>query len=367
MSKLSFVEYLWIDEAGPMQQIRSKARALSLPDCPVVTDFPLWTFDRSKTEQLDDSDSDCFLNPIRVYRDPLRGLNDYIVLCEVLEEGKKIHLSNIRARIRKTLDCLERIIEPQLGFEQEYKLISDCYPFRFSGVEAFLLQRVYYCGVGSESVYGRKVAEAHAKACIDAGILISEIKTITLGQWVFRIGYRGIDGECCDALTIADDVWVARYLLNRVCERFMVRVFFSSKYLDDSWKGPCIRTKFSTAITRDPDKGQKALMNIVNALNGKFNVEHDDELIREARPVVRQGCVYLEGLHSGVNTDPYHIGYNLIASTIDDVDDADALRSLREAGLLLTKSHRDTEGSANTLRDRSGHTIPAKSEGVTRE
>ena len=36
-----------------------------------------------------------------------------------------------------------------------------------------LFQGPYYCGVGANRVYGRKVVEAHYKACLYAGIKIA--------------------------------------------------------------------------------------------------------------------------------------------------------------------------------------------------
>jgi len=34
-------------------------------------------------------------------------------------------------------------------------------------------QGPFYCGVGSEAVYGRQLAEAHMDACVRAGLIIS--------------------------------------------------------------------------------------------------------------------------------------------------------------------------------------------------
>ena len=75
----------------------------------------------------------------------------------------------------------------------------------------------------------RDVVEAHARACIDAGIVFYGINAEVMpGQWEFQVGYRGFDNEACDALRIADDVWVARYLLHRVSENFGVRASFEN-------------------------------------------------------------------------------------------------------------------------------------------
>jgi glutamine synthetase len=53
-------------------------------------------------------------------------------------------------------------------------------------------QGPFYCGVGSESVYGRPLAEAHLDACIKAGLKISGINAEVMpGQWEFQIGPAG--------------------------------------------------------------------------------------------------------------------------------------------------------------------------------
>lgn len=318
-------------------------------------------------------DSGCTLNPVRVYRDPFRGANNYIVLCEVNDEDKKVHMSNARARMRKLLNCLGEAVDPWLGFEQEYSLFRDGSSLDVSGNGTPGSQRSYYCGVGSENVYGRKLAEAHAKACIDAGILLYGINAVMRGQWAFRVGYRGIDGERCDALTVADDIWVSRYLLSRVGEEFDMRVSFDIEPRKGDWSGAGVRANFSTADTRDPDRGQKALVGIINALEVGYGgdvdeygarlreslggecetrsnctsvrgVAHRGASIRIPRPVVREGGGYLEGELSGVDSDPYRIGLFLIAAAVADGDGNRALHLLRETEQLLTKSRQETYG-----------------------
>ena len=38
------------------------------------------------------------------------------------------------------------------------------------------------------------------------------------GQWEFQIGYRGLPQESADPLTVADHLWLARWLLYRIAE-----------------------------------------------------------------------------------------------------------------------------------------------------
>lgn len=60
-------------------------------------------------------------------------------------------------------------------------------------------QGPFYCGVGTNSVFGRPLAEAHMEACLEAGLTISGINA-EVGCGVLRPGaswmmiWRGLCG-----------------------------------------------------------------------------------------------------------------------------------------------------------------------------
>ena len=344
MSNVRFAEYLWIDGQQPTQGIRSKARVVSVPDNPCVADFPAWSFDGSSTGQADGSDSDCILIPVRVYRDPFRGGDNYIVLCEVDNADGTAHATNHRARFRSMLASAGREIDPWLGFEQEYTLYRDGRPLGFPKNGYPAPQGTYYCSAGSENAFGREVVEAHARACLDAGVLIYGINAEVMpGQWEFQVGYRGIDGEQCDALRVADDVWVGRYLLIRAGEQHGVRVSFDNKPEKGDWNGAGMHTNFSTAYTRDPGYGIdaiNAIIEVLGSLHDEHIAEYGDRLderltgdhetcsidtfrsgvahrgasIRIPQPVAQKGYGYLEDRRPGANSDPYRVGRCLVGA-----------------------------------------------------
>lgn len=347
MSNTAFIEYLWIDGALPTQQIRSKARICRVPENPSPTDFPDWSFDGSSTGQATGDDSDCILSPVRVYRDPLRSTGNYIVLCEVRNPDGTAHASNQRSRLRGALDSSQPGLDAWIGFEQEYTLFQNGRPLGFPADGYPAPQGQYYCGAGVTNVFGRELVEEHAAACVKAGIRIYGINAEVMpGQWEFQVGYRGISGEACDPLTIADDVWVARYLLHRIGERHRLQISFENKPVQGDWNGAGMHTNFSTAFTRNTVTGIEAIKEIVAALQLRHTddiVEYGDRLaerltgdhetcdiatfksgianrgasIRIPQPVALQGYGYLEDRRPGANSDPYRVARCLIAAVND--------------------------------------------------
>ena len=57
--------------------------------CSVISDCPVWNYDGSSTGQADGCDSDIFLHPVSMYRDPFRGGRNKLVLCETYTHEKK--------------------------------------------------------------------------------------------------------------------------------------------------------------------------------------------------------------------------------------------------------------------------------------
>ena len=101
-------EYIWIDGATPTQKLRSKTKIipeLSDEHDASLSDFPNWQFDGSSTNQAEGDASDCLLQPVRIFPDPIRGLGSYLVLCEVLNADGGAHESNMRAKLRAVLDA----------------------------------------------------------------------------------------------------------------------------------------------------------------------------------------------------------------------------------------------------------------------
>jgi glutamine synthetase len=352
MTAVRQAEYIWLDGATPTQRLRSKTRIIAFPqNGPVTLDaFPTWSFDGSSTYQAAGHDSDLILKPATFIPDPLRGAGHFLVLCEVLDPDGTPHASNTRSRLRQVLAAGAAEHEPWLGFEQEYTLLRGGTPLGFPTAGFPAPQGPYYCSVGADVTFGRPVVEAHTRACLEAGLMIYGVNAEVLpGQWEFQIGYRGLAEESADPLTVADHLWLARWLLLRIAEDQGVVPTLAAKPVKGDWNGSGLHTNFSTRATRAAATGLAALRRAVKAL-GKRHAEHvavyGDGLaerltglhetcslhefrdgvadrgssVRIPRSVAAQGHGYLEDRRPAANADPYCVAARLLDTVCAVVD-----------------------------------------------
>ena len=349
---MSFVEYIWLDGAEPVSQLRSKTKYVDVSAvAPAPEDFPNWSFDGSSTNQASGSDSDCVLVPVAVAKDPTRQGENYLVMCEVYDAEGDAHPTNNRARLRAILSAGACRHEPWIGFEQEYTLYKDGRPLGWPEAGYPGPQGPYYCSVGADRAFGRDIAEEHAALCAEARLLYYGLNAEVMpGQWEFQIGYRGKDDEDPSLLNVSDHLWLARWLLHRVAERRGVAVSFDNKPIKGDWNGAGMHTNFSTIATRSANGGLDAIKKAARLLEAK-HAEHvalyghglADRLtglhetcsihefrsgvadrsasIRVPLPVERKGSGYLEDRRPGANADPYLVAAR-IAATVCEVDDA---------------------------------------------
>jgi glutamine synthetase len=231
-------EYIWIDGSKPTQKLRSKTKIVPSKEQP-----PIWGFDGSSTEQAPGSNSDCVLRPVFVCPDPIRGGDDKLVLCEVLLTDMKPHPSNQRAACAEASQRY-RSHDTWFGIEQEYTFFEGAKPLGWPDNGFPAPQGGYYCGVGADEVFGRPIVEAHTEACIKAGLSISGTNgEVMPGQWEFQIGPVGTP-------EVADQLWVARWLLYRIAEDFGVTATLYPKPVKGDWNGAGAHTNFSTKEMR---------------------------------------------------------------------------------------------------------------------
>ncbi|TMG42243.1 MAG: glutamine synthetase, partial [Chloroflexi bacterium] len=250
------LEYIWLDGYEPVPNLRSKTKIVDLETEPTLDQLPLWNFDGSSTRQADGSNSDCFLKPVALFPDPARN-RGYLAMCEVLLPDGTPHPSNTRAAIADDPDAW-------FGFEQEYFLYKDGSPLGFPKEGFPAPQGEYYTGVGFKNVgdIARQIVDEHIDLCLEAGIEIEGINAeVAKGQWEFQIFGKG-------AARAADELWIARYLMLRLCESYGVDINFHPKPLgaDVDWNGSGLHTNFSTKHMREIG-GEEYFSALMNAFS----------------------------------------------------------------------------------------------------
>jgi glutamine synthetase len=281
---LSKLEYIWLDGYKPTQSLRSKTK-IEKNFSGKLADLGQWSFDGSSTEQAPCGSSDCLLKPVYVVKDPQRK-DGWLVMCEVLTADGKPHESNGRALIEDDDNDF------WFGFEQEYFLwdTETNKPLGFPAGGFPGPQGPYYCSVGAQNAYGRNIIEEHLDVCLEAGLNVEGINAeVAAGQWEFQIFAKG-------AKQAGDEIWIARYLLERIGEKYGVAINWHCKPLGDlDWNGSGMHANFSNTTLRTA--GSKA----------KF-----DAICEAFRPVVKEHiAVY------GADNDKRLTGKHETASIFD--------------------------------------------------
>ena len=234
------LDYIWFDGDEPVQNIRTKAQIVESDGFSGdVADVPVWGFDGSSTKQAEGHDSDCALQPVRLYEHPLHD-DAYIVLCEVMHEDGTPHPTNTRARLTDDAD------EFWFGFEQEYVLMTtDDRPIGFPKGGYPEPQGPYYCAVGAHNIAGRRVIEEHWQACRDAGVGVTGINSeVMLGQWEYQCFGKGAKRAC-------DDLVVSRFLMMLIAERYDMVFNIDPRPIRGDWNGSGMHANFSYDYLRD--------------------------------------------------------------------------------------------------------------------
>ncbi|MFC5050368.1 glutamine synthetase beta-grasp domain-containing protein [Rubritalea spongiae] len=254
------LDYVWLDGYTPVPNLRTKCMMRDFDEFPTLEQLPEWGFDGSSTQQAEGGDSDCVLKPAAVYPDPTR-LNGVLVLCEVMLPDGTPHPSNQRATIADDPGTW-------FGFEQEYFLFQDGRPLGFPEGGYPDPQGEYYCGVGFKNVgsLGRQITDEHLELCIEAGINHEGINAeVAMGQWEFQVFGKG-------SYKAADDIWMARFLLLRLCEQYEVDIEWHCKPIPGDWNGSGMHCNFSTEYMRETG-GKDYFLKLMDAFE-EFCEEH---------------------------------------------------------------------------------------------
>ena len=335
---LTKAEYIWIDGNNPTAKLRSKTRII-YEEVNSVDDLPEWGFDGSSTMQADGHFSDCLLRPVSYFSDPLRGGNDILVMCEVFNADGTVHTSNKRAKLRELADKFKSE-ECWFGIEQEYTFFDGIKPLGWPDNGFPAPQGGYYCGVGSDEVFGRDIVEDHMEASLSAGIKLSGINAEVMpGQWEFQVGPLG-------PLEVSDQLWISRWLLYRIGEDYEVSATLDPKPVKGDWNGAGAHTNFSTKAMResggmaiieeackklesrhaehiaaygaDNDQRLTGLHETCSMDEFRYGVSDRGASIRIPMGTANDGYGYLEDRRPSANMDPYVVCAMLIETICEE-------------------------------------------------
>ncbi|KAI3419967.1 Glutamine synthetase [Psidium guajava] len=331
-------EYIWIGGSGI--DLRSKARTLAGP----VTDpakLPKWNYDGSSTDQAPGHDSEVILCPQAVFKDPFRRGNSILVMCDSYTPAGKPIPTNKRFAAVEIFSHPDVIAEePWYGIEQEYTLLQKDvhWPVGWPVGGFPGPQGPYYCGVGADKAFGREIVDSHYKACLYAGINISGINgEVMPGQWEFQVGPSV-------GISAGDQIWVARYILERITEIAGVVLSLDPKPIKGDWNGAGAHTNYSTKSMRE-DGGLGVIKKAIEKLGlrhkhhiaayGEGNerrltghhetadlntfswgVANRGASIRVGRDTEKAGKGYFEDRRPASNMDPYVVTAMIAETTI---------------------------------------------------
>ena len=354
----SFImEYIWIDGHG---NLRSKYRT-AVPLFESFTDGAYnyiaaedWNYDGSSTHQASTEDSEIVLVPVAHYANPFfEPGRAFLILCDTYRSDGSPTETNFRYDAVKVFEKDGRQLDPWFGIEQEYFMmrsygtrVSDkphlfaCADNKPEDVFPPEPQGDYYCGVGTRTVTLRKLAEKHYEYCLHAGLKISGINAeVAPSQWEFQIGP-------CSKISAGDELWVARYILEKLSEEFGVCISFKPKPLPNPWNGSGLHTNFSTQESRGGkhrNDGLKCIYKYIDRLSKKhaehlcvygdnskrlnrmcetsdfhtFSYAAGDRgaSVRIPKSVLKAGCGYLEDRRPASDADPYRVTAAIFSTT----------------------------------------------------
>ncbi|KAL5217315.1 hypothetical protein ABZP36_017999 [Zizania latifolia] len=319
-------EYIWVGGAG-MDTLSSPVDDPSkLPKC---------NFDGSSTGQATGDDSEVILQPQAIFRDPFRnGKNILSILTNKRYNAAKI-FSHPYVKAEEPWSVTPSFKNTPTGLLVGLQKHTN-WPLGWPVGGYPAPQGPYYCAAGANRSYGRDIIDAHYKAFLFAGINISAFSGIN-AEWEFQVG--PVVG-----ISAGDQVWVARYILERITEIASGVVSFDPKPIPGDWNGTGAHTNYSTKSMRSQGSYEvikKAIGNLgmrhrehiavygdgnERRLTGRHEIAHINTFVwgvanrgasvRVGRDAERDSKGYLEDRRPASNMDPYAVTAMIAQTTI---------------------------------------------------
>lgn len=311
----TILEYVWIDG---FNNLRSKTRVIKR-HIPIVlsvsgpintgiklSDIPEWNFDGSSTGQATGSKSDIILKPVAFYKNPFYsdGFEKYVhdsvlVLCDTYNPDGTPHETNYRNKCTIIAELCGDY-NSLFGIEQEYVIYETTTNIPFGWYDGDIPnlkydgQGPYYCSVGGDVNFGRMIADKHLKYCLEMNLDICGINAEVMpSQYEFQLGPSS-------PLKICDELWIARYVLNKIAEEYGCWINYDPKPMKE-WNGSGAHTNFSTKEMREVGGYDK----IVEACE-KMKNKHKEHL--EEYGDIEGNKNRLTGIHETSSIDKFTYG-----------------------------------------------------------
>lgn len=332
-SNYVLIDYVWIGGSG---ELRSKTRVV-YHHVDTVDDIDEWNFDGSSTGQAEGAKSEVFLKPVKMIKCPFRRRNNaFIVLCETYLPSGEPASWNHRHDASKIFQKYSNA-KSLFGIECEY-YVYDCdtnLPYYF---DKNMQQGQFYCSAGGRNAFMRDLLEEHLQSCLYAGIRITGTNLeVAPSQQEYQVLGSGIDA--------ADQVWLARYILDRISEKYNAYIVYNPKPLSGDFNGSGMHTNFSIESMRQGNGFE-----IIKSLMPKLAANHEEYMkhtgdgnrqrmsgihetssydqftwgigsrntsIRIPNDAVRGINFYIEDRRPASNADPYQITSQLLKTIME--------------------------------------------------
>jgi len=271
------IEYVWIGGSSENSDVnftlRSKTKVVYDKENITLKDLPNWDYDGSSTNQAPTASSEVIIIPRVLFNDPFRGENHKMVMCDNYirsDKGELVpHATNTRVAAVNIFDkALNE--KPWFGIEQEFFLMNNKTrrPLGFpEDVNHYPTEQFqYYCSCGSMNSVGRHIVDEIFDKAIEAGINVSGMNAeVAPGQWEIQVGP-------CTGIDSGDQVWMLRYIMERVTEKYDCHINLHAKPVSGDWNGSGCHTNYSTESMRK-DGGYEVIKGAIEKLS-HVHAEH---------------------------------------------------------------------------------------------
>ncbi len=329
----TILDYIWIGGNG---ELRSKVKVVHDININNLTEVEKWNFDGSSTGQAENDSSEIFLYPVKMVPCPFRKNGSWIVLCSCYLANGMPAKYNHRHRASEIFDMYASQ-KSWWGLEAEY-FIYDRETNLPIGFDKVVYQGDHYCGVGGKNVFNiRQIMDDHMEACLYAGIRISGTNLeVAPGQAEYQIGV-------VEGLDVADQLWISRFILDKITEKYNAYIVLHPKPLQGDWNGSGMHCNYSTKLMRQKD-GMRYVYNAIDKLSQKHSDhmelygEHNKERmsgkhetssynnfsygignrkasIRIPNDAINGINIYIEDRRVASNADPYLVCSKILETT----------------------------------------------------